>query len=161
MVKSNEITLIKVAALFLAIGVVLFAPIGVAASDDFEEATAPVSDDDDDYSINSLHLDGLLDMYNSPEPSPGYYKFLEQCAKKLNSEECGKEIFAGMFYEEPLTKPCCTRLVAMGRECHDALVEKLIDSPELKPLSPKVLLRSAQIWDACDYIAQSPYSSIF
>lgn len=92
-----------------------------------------------------------LPLDKTPEPS---YKFLNQCAKKMN-DVCGREIFVGMFYDEPLTKPCCTRLITMGRECHDALVKKLLQIAQ-EPIVSTAFHKSGRIWNVCKSNAKSP-----
>lgn len=142
--KSNMVKfMIAIVALCITLGAVLYAP-----------ATIAQSTFDDVKIINTLNFD--LPLNDAPKPSPGYYKYLDQCASKI-SEECGNEVFVGMFYAEPLTIECCVRLLAMGRECHDALAQKMIHSPQLKPLASMASRKSVEIWDVCsESVAASP-----
>lgn len=98
-------------------------------------------DDDDDDS-------GL-----PPEPSPGFYRFAEQCAGKID-DECGEEMIGYLFTDEAvLTDICCLELVDVGKTCHQAMVKVALSLPVLNPYAPEVLRRSEQLWNKCVYVS--------
>ena len=132
MAKFDNIILI--AALCLTVGSDLIS-CGLAAEDVPSEAPS---------------YDDLGDPQLPPEPSPGYYNFLDQCVKGI-TPECSKEIFEGMFEDvETLTEPCCSMLLSMGKECHTELVKTLLELPKLKHVASKALIKSEELWNACD-----------
>ncbi|KAJ7979555.1 Protein of unknown function (DUF784) [Quillaja saponaria] len=96
------------------------------AAEDAQESIAPAFSPGPAYEEPGITLS---DPVLPPEPSPGYYKDLQECADKITFE-CNKEIFAGMFFEkELLTLECCKQLVYMGKDCHSGLVKVLPHNP--------------------------------
>ncbi|GMY35514.1 protein DOWN-REGULATED IN DIF1 11-like [Fagus crenata] len=81
-------------------------------------------------------------------PETAYTKYLDECARKVE-EECGKEIFFGMFESLPVTQKCCLQLVKMGKTCHDDLAKAIVKLPEYAPKASVALPKSVLIWDAC------------
>ena len=128
-----------------------FAFMGAALARDIGESMAPASLEPDEDNISEPEL--------PPEPSPGYYHFLDQCAQSM-TPECSKEIFASMYDQDDfiISMPCCSRLVSMGKECHDGMVKALLMFPQLRPVASTVWTKSQQIWSICasDYWSPSP-----
>lgn len=92
-----------------------------------------------------------------PEPSPGSYKKLKECAKKITADYA-EEIYAGIFKSEPLTANCCKALVHLGYDCHIQLVKFLLSSPELADKASEALPRSVQIWKTCALVVSADQS---
>lgn len=115
--------------------------VGYEAIDD---TIPPISSEDREYAF-------------PPEPSPGYYKKLKECANKITADYA-EEIYAGIFKGEPLTANCCKALVYLGYDCHIQLVKFLISSPELKEKASEALPRSVQIWKTCASVVNADQS---
>ncbi|KAL5758383.1 hypothetical protein ACOSP7_020994 [Xanthoceras sorbifolium] len=81
-----------------------------------------------------------------PLPSSTHY-FLEQCAAKL-PVECGVQIVGTLFGDGTLTASCCSRLVAVGRPCHDEFLA--VTLPYHKEVDPSIVLaKSEKVWKDC------------
>ena len=60
-----------------------------------------------------------------PKHVPGYPLHLLHCARRV--EECGREIFLGMFQKLPVSKKCCFQLIKkMGKTCHDDMDKAIV-----------------------------------
>lgn len=88
----------------------------------------------------------------SPALSPGFYRFAEQCAGKID-DECGEEIIGYLFTDEAvLTDTCCLELLGVGKTCHQAMVRVALSQPVFDPYEPEVLRRSEELWNKCVYV---------
>ncbi|KAJ4839632.1 hypothetical protein Tsubulata_034663 [Turnera subulata] len=78
-----------------------------------------------------------------------------ECALVLG-QDCGSQIFYGIFYDQSVNTTCCRKLVYMGKDCSDILVKSVLKYPGLGKFdprggyfhqlaSPSWLLRSATI----------------
>ncbi|KAL8051066.1 hypothetical protein ABFX02_06G121300 [Erythranthe guttata] len=95
-----------------------------------------------------------------PEPYQGFYEFTDRCLDKL-TEECGLEIFQGIFWEDEVTeisRKCCQKLVAVGRSCHEGLLKATMKLPGLPKREKSVVKRrDAQLWSNCVSIIGVPH----
>ncbi|PRQ50434.1 putative Prolamin-like domain-containing protein [Rosa chinensis] len=157
-VDQNVFVKVSLVALFMSFA----AAQDFVAYEVYNDATSPISVEveviDAYPPISPEDQDAL-----PPEPSPGAYKKLKNCANKITADYA-EEIYEGIFEGEPLTTDCCKALVHLGYDCHIQLVKFLLSSPELKEKASEVLPRSVQLWKACalvvdvdQSIAPSPF----
>lgn len=128
--------------------------ISLAIGDDFDSEAYPP--------VPSKDFPTSEDPELPPEPSPGYYKRLEECANRM-TQPCADEIFEGIFnHGEPLTENCCRTLLDMGYVCHNGFVRVLLVLPGLKVKASEALPKSLQMWNKCVSVveAESPAPSI-
>ncbi|KAL3636591.1 hypothetical protein CASFOL_018890 [Castilleja foliolosa] len=86
---------------------------------------------------------------------PGYGEFLEGCARKF-TEKCAKEVAYSIFKEgKEVDKICCNKLVNMGKECHDALVEALDNLGKYEKKGKEVKEISGRVWKHCEDIVKN------
>ncbi|KAI6682497.1 hypothetical protein NL676_036378 [Syzygium grande] len=88
------------------------------------------------------------------DPATETYEYLVDCATKL-AEQCGYEIFSNIFADkEQLTPQCCKKLVSMGKECHEAMVNFIIISPTYSKNASITVPRSKKVWKECVSLAK-------
>ncbi|GMY35523.1 protein DOWN-REGULATED IN DIF1 11-like [Fagus crenata] len=151
-----------VVAMFLALGLVVLSP-GLASRVILEsESEAPgYYDHDTDFApVEAFDND---DFPPETLPNDPNADFLEACARKLTGD-CGESIFTNIFANDStlINDHCCHLLVAMGQECHNKLVNNIIDKiPEYKTNETITRPRSVKIWNKCALVADtvSPASS--
>ncbi|KAL3643899.1 hypothetical protein CASFOL_011831 [Castilleja foliolosa] len=86
---------------------------------------------------------------------PNYREFLEGCARKV-TEKCAKEVVYSIFEKrKEVDKKCCMRLVNMGKECHDALVEALDNLGKYEKKRKEVKENSGRVWKHCEEIVKN------
>ncbi|KAF8033807.1 hypothetical protein BT93_C0156 [Corymbia citriodora subsp. variegata] len=97
------------------------------------------------------------DYEDAPAPEPTPDPYLAACANKL-TEKCGEDIFGNIFIgpDQPnkLTHECCKKLVLVGRECHEAMVNFILSVPTLAKNASITLPRSKQVWNKCVLLAE-------
>ena len=141
--------------IFFMVALILASGVMASFAQETEESISPSTLIDD----TAFPPEGAL------PPEDEYTNYLEECSKKVE-EECGKEIFFGMFESLPVTQKCCLQLVKMGKTCHDDLVKAIIFLPEYAPKASVALSKSVQIWDKCVLVTEqispalSPSTSI-
>ncbi|KAK6117827.1 hypothetical protein DH2020_048425 [Rehmannia glutinosa] len=91
-----------------------------------------------------------------PESYPGpLYASAEKCLEKL-TEECGFEIFRGIFGNGAVSDQCCVKLVAMGRRCHRKILKATVRLPEMSKREKKLIkMRDAKIWSECVLVSDA------
>lgn len=83
-----------------------------------------------------------------PEPYPGFYG----CLEKL-TEQCGGEIYRGIFGKGAVSTRCCGELVGLGKRCHKGILKATLALPELKKTDKKrIKARDLEIWSQCIFI---------
>jgi hypothetical protein len=90
-----------------------------------------------------------------PEPKPGFFKFLKDCAKST-SPKCGKEVFDSIFKTGMVSKNCCLDLVLMGKTCHDEFTKYTAHGPDFKAHLSEYLAKSEQVYNKCVSVAVPP-----
>ncbi|PIN08954.1 hypothetical protein CDL12_18467 [Handroanthus impetiginosus] len=84
------------------------------------------------------------------DPFAGFYECLERV-----TEECGLEIYRGIFEKGGVSTRCCGQLVGLGRRCHDGIVEATLGLPELQAANidkKEIKARDHKIWSQCVFI---------
>ena len=70
-------------------------------------------------------------------------------------DECGKEIFLGMFEKLPVSKKCCLQLIKkMGKTCHDDLDKAIVHLPDYSSRASKAIPKGNRIWHKCALVAR-------
>ncbi|MFQ6669219.1 hypothetical protein Gotur_034558 [Gossypium turneri] len=65
-----------------------------------------------------------------------------------------------IFETGSISNKCCGELVALGKVCHSALVERTLENPLFKDLSPATIIaKSIQTWNNCLALIDSPSPS--
>lgn len=67
---------------------------------------------------------------SSPEPRPGFFNYLKECAKGLDHVKCGQDITAAIFETGGVSDDCCRRLVSIKKSCTDDFVSYVAHGPE-------------------------------
>ncbi|KAL4625704.1 hypothetical protein ACB092_05G044600 [Castanea dentata] len=84
-----------------------------------------------------------------PRHVPGYPLHLLHCARRVE-DECGREIFLGMFQKLSVSKKCCLQLIKkMGKTCHDDLDKAVVHLPEYSSRSSMAIPKGNRIWHKC------------
>ena len=97
----------------------------------------------------------------SESPNVLNIEFLEACARKLFAD-CGESVFMNIFVNasRPVTDHCCRLLVAMGRPCHNGLVNNIIDKINDNKSNETIIRpKSGEIWNKCALVAETVSSS--
>lgn len=83
---------------------------------------------------------------------------LNRCLSGV-TEDCEFVIAVWMMFGEalPPSEECCSRLADMGRECHDLLVDWLLETGEYKGEPADVISRSNELWEFCAFDRGNPY----
>ncbi|KAI3462925.1 hypothetical protein Pfo_019588 [Paulownia fortunei] len=84
--------------------------------------------------------------------SPQYTEFLNACQKRM-SEECADQIVGNIFKDKKVSKPCCSKLVYMGPDCHKALVDREKELIKGHVHKKKIISRSQDLWKKCEKTA--------
>lgn len=84
-----------------------------------------------------------------PEPTQGYYKFLEDCSRKITLK-CGVEVYTSIVGNEKISSDCCVALIMMGHTCHMGLTKLIMEFPEEKAIKSQILPRAEKAWN--DYL---------
>ncbi|KAI8029877.1 Protein DOWN-REGULATED IN DIF1 11 [Camellia lanceoleosa] len=121
----------------------------IAIKPSMEENIAPQPANNGEEALAPSPMDDFLEDFAALAPSPTD-AFLEKCVENFN-ETCGSEIFEGIFINTTVTAPCCKNLVAMGKECHGRLVNRILEMPWIRRHVnvPQVLSHSDEIWSKC------------
>lgn len=84
-------------------------------------------------------------------PPTSYEKYLENCTRRLNSENCSDQILNATFYgQEKISKDCCRNLVqGMGKPCHQSVTNYIRETLNFKQNKTQILQRANQIWNDC------------
>ena len=89
-----------------------------------------------------------------PRLVPGYPLHLLHCARRVE-DECGKEIFLGMFEKLPVSKKCCLQLIKkMGKTCYDDLDKAIVHLPDYSSRASKAIPKGNRIWHKCALVAR-------
>ena len=89
-----------------------------------------------------------------PKHVPGYPLHLLHCARRVE-DECGKEIFLGMFEKLPVSRKCCLQLIKkMGKTCHDDLDKAIVHLPDYSSRASKAIPKGNRIWHKCALVAR-------
>ncbi|KAG5558227.1 hypothetical protein RHGRI_008230 [Rhododendron griersonianum] len=110
----------------------------------------------------------------SPAPSPADSDdadehFLKTCVEKF-TDECANQVFRGVFLHAAVTGPCCKNLVAVGRRCHDGLVQRIYEADVRRARESnrgsgravnekhvaRILPRSEKVWSDCVRLGVAP-----
>ncbi|GMY25013.1 protein DOWN-REGULATED IN DIF1 11-like [Fagus crenata] len=97
----------------------------------------------------------------SESPNVRNIEFLEACARKLTAD-CGESVFMIIFANasRPVNDHCCRLLVAMGRPCHDGLVNNIIEKIHDYETNESVIRpKSVEIWNKCALVTENVSSS--
>ena len=89
-----------------------------------------------------------------PEEYPGFFKFLESCAKKFN-KQCGQRTYFAIYFANvTTTNECCVNMVnEAGKPCYDGLLRFTLKSRTFKDNVSHIITRAAKIWNNCASIA--------
>ena len=90
----------------------------------------------------------------SPEPRPGFFKFMHQCFSHADPE-CGKEIFDTIFHDKAISNECCREAVSLGINCYDNFVLYIAKSPFYDGEFSKYWEKSRKLYKTCAF-AVSP-----
>ena len=89
-----------------------------------------------------------------PRHVPGYPLHLLHCARRVE-DECGKEIFLGMFEKLPVSKNCCLQLIKkMGKTCHDDLDKAIVHLRMYSSRASTAIPKGNRIWHKCALVAR-------
>ena len=89
-----------------------------------------------------------------PKHVPGYPLHLLHCARRVE-DECGKEIFLGMFEKLPVSKKCCLQLIKkMGKTCHDDLDKAIVHLRKYSSRASTAIPKGNRIWHKCALVAR-------
>ncbi|MBA0702118.1 hypothetical protein Goari_023039, partial [Gossypium aridum] len=86
----------------------------------------------------------------------------DQIIKENNSETkmglpCVLEAFTSIFEIGSIFSKCCGEPVVLGKVCHSALVERTLENPLFKYLSPSTIIaKCIQTWNNCLALIDSP-----
>ncbi|TYI84447.1 hypothetical protein E1A91_D05G364800v1 [Gossypium mustelinum] len=70
------------------------------------------------------------------------------------------EAFTSIFETWSISNKCCGELVVLGKVCHSALVNRTLENPLFKDLSPATITaKSIQTWNNCLALIDSPSPS--
>lgn len=86
-----------------------------------------------------------------PEPSPGFYKYLENCGRKLDLK-CTDNIFITLLYRMDIDRYCCGELMEMGEKCHADYVQTLSRLDKYKDFQLVLPKRGQWLWGYCHKI---------
>ncbi|OWM74981.1 hypothetical protein CDL15_Pgr021332 [Punica granatum] len=77
-------------------------------------------------------------------------KELHECLRGIN-DDCGVIIATWLMFNEalPPSVGCCTWLIDMGKQCHDDLVDALIEVNKYKGSPEDVKDRANELWQFC------------
>ncbi|KAF7149301.1 hypothetical protein RHSIM_Rhsim03G0156800 [Rhododendron simsii] len=109
------------------------------------------------------------DISPAPSPADSDEHFLKTCVAKF-TDECGNQVFRGVFLHAAVTGPCCKNLVGVGRRCHDGLVRRIYEADERRVREgnrgsggavnekhvARILPRSEKVWSDCVRIGVAP-----
>lgn len=98
--------------------------------------------------IKSDRIFDKCDQVTKPESS----KFMAKCIEKIGSQ-CGEELYDNLTHDKNVTKPCCQKLVKMGKKCHISFTKALIRFPEMRNANAtEVLKESKNVFYKCQHI---------
>ncbi|XP_022728649.1 protein DOWN-REGULATED IN DIF1 11-like [Durio zibethinus] len=145
MPKFNFPTILILAILLLACELAIISPVLAYNDVDIGDISPSAVTDDDMITSSSLDAGQLEDLY-------------QRCVVMLG-DECGDEIFDLIFRNDSLivtdkdiglvSKYCCDKLLNMGRNCHDQLVNVIAQTTHFSTNSSATVPRSSQVWDLC------------
>ncbi|KAJ4825110.1 hypothetical protein Tsubulata_028988 [Turnera subulata] len=157
--------------IFIAILALFLVASTVLADNSIENEISPSGLSDDDYDDEDLispspYGDGVDyddDYDEASPPTTEEDSYGRECALILG-QDCGYQVFYGIFYDQSVNTTCCHKLVYMGKDCSDVLVKSVLKSPALGQFDPKqVLEKSAKVYDRCAslYEEEAPSPSFF
>ncbi|KAK9726150.1 hypothetical protein RND81_05G193300 [Saponaria officinalis] len=92
----------------------------------------------------------------APAPSPSEDFQVQKCARGLG-ETCGDSLFHYVFGAgKHVSKDCCTRLLNVGKECHDLLTTvtiRLEHFPEEE--ATEIRQKNDKVWGLCEKVGQT------
>ncbi|KAK9726219.1 hypothetical protein RND81_05G199100 [Saponaria officinalis] len=90
------------------------------------------------------------DCKKSVAPSPRGSSELQNCENGLGTK-CGHLIYKNVFESKTeVSKDCCSRLLTVGKDCHDLLTEVTIVYKRLTEKHAKeIWLKNDKVWEQC------------
>lgn len=109
------------------------------------------------------------DISPAPSPADSDEHFLKTCVERF-TDECANQVFRGVFLHAAVTGPCCKNLVAVGRRCHDGLVQRIYEADVRRARESnrgsggavnekhvaRILPRSEKVWSDCVRLGVAP-----
>ncbi|KAG4149369.1 hypothetical protein ERO13_D05G332092v2 [Gossypium hirsutum] len=81
------------------------------------------------------------------------------CENKMGLP-CVLEAFTSIFETGSISNKCCGELVGLRKVCRSALVNRTLENPLFKDLSPATIIaKSIQTWNNCLALIDSPSPS--
>lgn len=97
----------------------------------------------------------IIQSKNEPSPSP-YPNIVigdlfHECGYKAGAI-CGDEIFQYVFVNATIvSQECCTKLLKMGKQCHDLLTNATLESQDFdQVVVPHIWTKNIQVWNLCE-----------
>ncbi|PIA43566.1 hypothetical protein AQUCO_01900157v1 [Aquilegia coerulea] len=81
-------------------------------------------------------------------PPPAFFDYVETCAEKFGTKcpEIG-DLLTGK--NNIVSEDCCSAIVNIGKQCHDALLTVLLQMDNFKQFSSIISQRDAWLWNYC------------
>ncbi|XP_031108690.1 protein DOWN-REGULATED IN DIF1 11-like [Ipomoea triloba] len=100
-------------------------------------------------SVSSAHkLPDDADKYLKGLPEETR-RLVEKCTEKL-SWECAKEVGGALYTDHrKVSKSCCKKITRLGKKCSAALLNVLINVPELKDKKDVILANTKKLINKC------------
>ncbi|CAJ1960309.1 unnamed protein product [Sphenostylis stenocarpa] len=95
----------------------------------------------------------VFDPFEGPiSPMTSFEKLLTDCILKLHPPCDNLYMFGTIFfYNETISKDCCSNIREMGKQCHDTLTTYILNLPKSKAKKTLILQRSKQVWKECNH----------
>ncbi|KAJ4843859.1 hypothetical protein Tsubulata_036659 [Turnera subulata] len=158
MAKFNIV--IPILALFLMVSTGL-------ADESFEVEISPSALSEDVYGEDPISPSPYSgeEFDEAAPPMTEEDNYVRECALVLG-QDCGSQIFYGIFYDQSVNTTCCRKLVYMGKDCSDILVKSVLKYPGLGKFDPsKAYEKSGKVYEKCVGLygdeGEAPSPSIF